>query len=158
MLLAGIGFVTLLTGALHGQRGNIQERFAEFDKNGDGRVTRDELRMRRLFDRLDRNGDGAITRDELPQETDSASGNASSGAVKLQVPPLPKYNKHADIVYREVEGVDPNLLSLDVYAPVAKEKPSSWERESWKRKIFKRESWKAAGVGHDTWRGLANGR
>ncbi|HCU36939.1 MAG TPA: hypothetical protein DGT21_16275 [Armatimonadetes bacterium] len=43
--------------------------FAEFDKNSDGRLTKDEL-PERFADRMmraDANGDGAITKEELEQ-------------------------------------------------------------------------------------------
>ena len=37
------------------------------DRNGDGKVTRDEFRgPKEHFDRLDKNGDGVITEDEAP--------------------------------------------------------------------------------------------
>ncbi len=43
-------------------------RLAAFDKDGDGKITRDEYQGNaQLFDRLDKNGDGSIGRDELPK-------------------------------------------------------------------------------------------
>jgi thiol-disulfide isomerase/thioredoxin/mono/diheme cytochrome c family protein len=39
--------------------------FKKFDKNGDGKVTREEAGNARWFDRLDLNHDGVITREEL---------------------------------------------------------------------------------------------
>jgi collagen type III alpha len=41
--------------------------FKRLDKNGDGKITRDEApdRMAENFDKIDKNGDGAITPDEL---------------------------------------------------------------------------------------------
>lgn len=42
----------------------LAERFDRFDRNGDGRVSRTELRRPRLFERLDLNDDGFVTRDE----------------------------------------------------------------------------------------------
>jgi len=41
-----------------------QERFKRLDRNGDGRITPDELPRPDLFKRLDRDGDGAISREE----------------------------------------------------------------------------------------------
>ena len=39
--------------------------FQRLDRNGDGRVSRQEARGLKWFDRLDRNGDGVISRDEV---------------------------------------------------------------------------------------------
>jgi hypothetical protein len=41
--------------------------FKRLDKNGDGKVTKDEApeRMAEHFDKLDKNGDGGLTPDEL---------------------------------------------------------------------------------------------
>ena len=48
--------------------------FKKFDKNGDGRITSDELPNRQALEKFDKNGDGAITPDEV-----STAGNAGSG-------------------------------------------------------------------------------
>src|SRR5205814_9767822 len=47
---------------------SIVERMMAFDKNKDGKLTRDEItdeRLLRLFDRADTNKDGVGTREEL---------------------------------------------------------------------------------------------
>ncbi len=51
------------------QRRDPAEMFAEFDKNGDGRLTPDELpeRMAERIMRADADGDGAVTLEELEQ-------------------------------------------------------------------------------------------
>src|SRR5262245_30686530 len=44
------------------------ERMMAFDKNKDGKLTRDEItdpRLLRLFDEIDTNKDGVVTREEL---------------------------------------------------------------------------------------------
>ena len=57
-----------------GQEVGVRERFKRLDRNGDGKITRDELDRPALFRRLDRNGDGAISR----QEADALAGSAGN--------------------------------------------------------------------------------
>lgn len=58
-------FFSGLTGAAWGQQ-PPPNLFKQLDKNGDGKVTRDEFpgRVARLFEQIDSNGDGVITADE----------------------------------------------------------------------------------------------
>lgn len=46
---------------------DLVERLMSYDKNGDGKITRDELpeRMHALIEQGDRNGDGALDREEI---------------------------------------------------------------------------------------------
>jgi hypothetical protein len=46
---------------------DLVERLMSYDKNGDGKITKDELpeRMHSLIEQGDRNGDGALDRDEI---------------------------------------------------------------------------------------------
>ena len=43
--------------------GGLAERFKKLDRDGDGKLTKDEIP--RLFDQLDKNSDGNIDMDEL---------------------------------------------------------------------------------------------
>jgi arylsulfatase A-like enzyme len=45
-------------------RGSIEERFRQLDRNGDGKLTAEEVNNPDLFKRLDRNGDGVVTLEE----------------------------------------------------------------------------------------------
>jgi len=48
--------------------GNFVDRMMAFDKNKDGKLTKDEVtdpRLHALFDRADANKDGVVTREEL---------------------------------------------------------------------------------------------
>jgi hypothetical protein len=44
--------------------GGIAERFKQLDKNGDGKLTPDEVPNTQLFKRMDANGDGVVTLEE----------------------------------------------------------------------------------------------
>ena len=51
-----------------GDRNFAEQFFKQFDKNGDGKLSQEEVpdRMKENFSKLDRNGDGQIDRSELP--------------------------------------------------------------------------------------------
>ena len=91
-----------------------EERFARADRNGDGKLTKDELPNEALFRRLDRNGDGVIEKSEV------AGLRRNLGTDGLKLPEEPAHKRHADIAYAKIKGVDPKLLSLDLYVPEAK--------------------------------------
>ena len=97
---------------------SMVERFDQFDRNRDGKVTREETAGASWFDRmlrgLDRNRNGVLERNEvagrgLPRRSDQTGD--------WQMPAMPEHAAHRDIRYAEIEGVDPNLLSLDLYVP-----------------------------------------
>jgi arylsulfatase A-like enzyme len=47
--------------------GTIEERFKEFDRNGDGKVTPDEFPRAETFKQMDKNNDGVVTLDEAKE-------------------------------------------------------------------------------------------
>jgi acetyl esterase/lipase len=88
-------------------------RFKQYDKNSDGKISRDEAKgtaAERSFDRRDQNKDGFLTPDESPRGRTRAP---LPGATAASTAPV----THSDIRYRQLPGVEPNLNSLDVYAP-----------------------------------------
>lgn len=54
-------------GGVH--RPNPEKLFGRFDKNGDGKLTKDEMpeRAQHFFSKLDTNGDGAVTKEEMAE-------------------------------------------------------------------------------------------
>jgi len=56
----------------------VAERFAKADKNGDGKISRDEAssmpRLSKDFDKLDANKDGFVTKEELKAAHDAHRG------------------------------------------------------------------------------------
>ena len=66
-------------------------RFDRLDRDGDGKLSRDELPRPALFKRLDRNRDDVIERDELPRTT----GDAGKANVAIQSKLDIAYGEHA---------------------------------------------------------------
>ncbi len=101
----------------NGQVPSLLERFDRADRDRDGKVTREEAGGAAWFDqllrRLDRNGDGALQRAEIP----AAPRRQVPEATGFKMPDEPAHEVHRDIRYAEIGGVDPNLLSLDLYLP-----------------------------------------
>ncbi len=111
--------LALISSAALAQSPSNAERFDRIDRNRDGKVTPQELPQAALFKRLDRNGDGVIERSEVGGTTTPTTPNRprSEGTGDLVMPEEPPHKKHLDLRYDEIAGVDPNLLSLDLYVP-----------------------------------------
>src|SRR5258706_11418513 len=61
---------------------SVVTRMMAFDKNHDGKLTKEEVtdqRLHRLFDRADANSDGIVTREELAALAMSVEGEAGPG-------------------------------------------------------------------------------
>jgi hypothetical protein len=60
---------------------DLVERLMSFDKNGDGKITKDELpeRMQSLIEQGDRNGDGALDREEIRRLVERGRPNGPGG-------------------------------------------------------------------------------
>jgi hypothetical protein len=97
------------------------ERFRRFDKNGDGKITPDELDMPVAFKAADQNGDGSVTPNEFVGYLQQRPGDRRSKTVRRPAP-VPATGAEdlrvqREIPYRDPSGVESSLLSLDIYAP-----------------------------------------
>jgi arylformamidase len=103
-----------------GNGGAVQERFDLLDTNKDGVLTMDEVGRPRLFQRLDADGDGVVTSSEAVAFFGARSQRLQPGtASSQQATALQKdgsgMTEDLNIPYARMSGVDPNLLSLDIY-------------------------------------------
>lgn len=110
--------LALFTGAALAQSAPLPNRFVRFDRNGDGKLTENEIP--RLFDQLDKNKDGVVTPDEastyrpgapMPTPTTPTTPAMTPTAFSAEL------KRTLDIRYATMPGVAAKLHSLDVYAP-----------------------------------------
>ena len=117
-LLLSLVFVALL---LTQTAPGAYARFEHFDKNNDGRISAEELGMPAVFVQTDKNGDGFVTPSEFAAYLEQRQGERTGKAARRRAPApattAEDLQVKRDIRYRETSDVEPNLQSLDIYAP-----------------------------------------
>ena len=100
-----------------GKKAQALDRFKQLDRNGDGKLTAEELNRPELFKEIDKDGDGFVTPEEIRGYfVGLETGPAVKANPNLALPPVPPMAKSLDVPYAKIEGVAPKLLSLDIYA------------------------------------------
>ena len=88
LLAAMVGVATSLTAQQTSRpAGDLAERFKQLDRNGDGKVTREEAAGLPMFDQWDTNKDGAVTMEEV---TAFYANRRPSSAPNKTTPAAPK--------------------------------------------------------------------
>jgi len=92
------------------KRKSIEERFKQLDRNGDGKISKDEAPRWRSFTEVDKSGDGNVTLEEARQYFQQRNAGLATHATSPIEPVTVQYAEAP-------KGVDPNQLSLDLYMP-----------------------------------------
>ena len=120
-----LSFASSLSQGTTSQEGlsdTLNERFGLLDTNKDGVLTMEEVGRPRLFQRLDADGDGVVTSSEAAAFSEIRSrrlrpADASSGLATASQKDGSGMTEDLNVPYASMSGVDPNLLSLDIYRP-----------------------------------------
>lgn len=91
-----------------------QDKFKSVDKDGDGKISREELANDDIFDTIDTDGDGFISKEEA---SEYARTRGKTDAERDKARAKPEMQKKMDIAYGTAR-----LQKLDVYSPKSGEK------------------------------------
>jgi CubicO group peptidase (beta-lactamase class C family) len=94
-------------------RTSVDERLRRWDRNGDGKLTQDEVPGERLFKMLDRDGDGVVTKGEA---TAARTRPGRAGATTtVPLPPAENFKPRAHGDEAQLAALEPDVLAkIDV--------------------------------------------
>jgi Ca2+-binding EF-hand superfamily protein len=102
----------LLT-SLRDSFGTIASRFGELDRNGDGKVTKDEFKgPEPLFARIDADGDGSISKEEAAKFQPAQGAGAGGGMLAQRILGMDK-NNDGKVSRDEFTGIPANFDRWD---------------------------------------------
>jgi CubicO group peptidase (beta-lactamase class C family) len=97
----------------------VEQRFKQWDKNGDGKLTPDEVPGEKLFKMLDKDGDGVVTLEEARAfgggARRAADVHGTDPAAKVKLPPAENFKPRAHGDEAKAAGLKPEALAkIDV--------------------------------------------
>ena len=100
----------------HAQTAEPNARFKQLDKNGDGKLSAEELPYANLFKRLDKNGDGVVSRAEAQALGGRGRGpGRRAGRTSRPLPPADDFQPRPHGDEAKAAGLKPDVLEqLDV--------------------------------------------
>jgi Ca2+-binding EF-hand superfamily protein len=102
-----------LVTSLRDSFGSLTSRFAEVDRNSDGKIGKDEFRgPEPLFARIDADGDGFITRDEAAKFQPAQGAGAGAGMIAGRILSMDK-NNDGKVSRDEFTGIPANFDRWD---------------------------------------------
>ncbi len=96
-----------------GRRPSVEQRFKQWDRNNDGKLTPDEVPGERLFKMLDRNGDGVVTLEEARafRGGERVAGK-EKGGVSAPLPPVEGFKPRPHGDEAKAAGLKPEILAV----------------------------------------------
>jgi acetyl esterase/lipase len=124
-MIRGLLILLLSTSVASAQ--STADRFQQFDKNADGKLTREEFPAAKIFDGADADKDGLLTREEIgayfrKQQSGTTTTTTTPPPAPPTKPATPSVGEveiveTLNVPYATIAGVEPHLLSLDIHAP-----------------------------------------
>jgi len=107
-----IPFMICAVVAVTAQDVSVEQRFKQWDKNSDGKLTADEVPGERLFKLLDKNGDGVVTKEEAAA---FRGGRKTEATPAPKLPPSENFKPRAHGDEAKAAGLKPDVLAkIDV--------------------------------------------